>query len=258
MTLDHYIPKCLTRPWHDPAIGRESLRFFDFDTGEFGHRNSGRLFARHNVNAPATEAYLNRYIETPFAIMQDKIVAAAGDMAKVEAAFNELPHTALVGLYYLQVQRIRDATGPRGEHHLDEFAQRGFEWLQQLSAAVYEKDDAMLYAVRTAMYFPETAIFPVPLVDQMPALVLPIDTAFAIVFADKSTNREMLDEAMTSDFMPTFYSIALKARRIIIPPALQNPAPEMLVGLRQKLRELFKLISEAAMLAGMPVWRVDD
>ena len=151
MTLDHYIPRCLTRPWHDTTIGAESLRFFDFETGTFGVGNSGKLFAQRGVNAPATEAYLNKYIETPFATMQDKIVAAGADMAKIQTAFDSLPHTALVGLYWLQVQRIRDAKKPRTEQHIDNFVSKGFEWLDGLSYAVFQKYEPLLFAVRTAL-----------------------------------------------------------------------------------------------------------
>jgi hypothetical protein len=43
--LDHYIPKCLTRPWHDTRIGAHSLQVFDFETQAYTVRNSERFLA---------------------------------------------------------------------------------------------------------------------------------------------------------------------------------------------------------------------
>ncbi len=257
MANDHYIPQCLTRPWHDTTIGKQSLRYFDFETGKFGVKNSETLFARPRINDRATEEFLNRYIETPFSRMQDEVVAAGSDLAKVQVAFNKLPHTALVGLYYLQMQRIQDAKHPRTEHHLDEFAKRGFEWLQQFSAAVYSKDDPVLYVVASALYFPESAVFTLPLVGQMPAFALPITTGIALVFADKSTDRRALDRRMADKMMPAWCSITMRARRVVIPPELPNPPPETLIRVRGKLREMFQTVSEAAIEAGLGVWKVD-
>lgn len=257
MTLDHYIPQCLTRPWHDTAIGAQSLRFFDFESGSFDHRNSGKLFARRGINSAATEAYLSKYIEDPFATVQDKIDAAGADMEKVQAAFDSLPHTALTGLYWLQVQRIMDANRTRTEHHLDEFAKKGFAWLEGLSAVVFEKFEPLLYVVSTVLYFPESAIFMVPLTDQMPAIALPIHTHLALVFADKTTNRSALDKWMANNWMPSALSLGLNARRVVVPPELPNPKPESLRFARERVRELFHLASEAAAIAGMPVWKLN-
>ncbi len=258
MTLDHYIPRCLTRPWHDATHGRESLRVFDFQTGTFAHRNSRKLFARPGINAAATEAYLNQHIETPFSAVQDKIVAAGTDMRRVEAAFGELPHTALTGLYWLQVQRIRDAHDGHTEHHLDEFAGRGIGWLEGLSAVVFEKYEPLLYVVPGGLYFPDSAIFTVPLVDQMPAIALPIHTRFALVFADRTKPRDATDWSMTRRALPTALSLGLQSRRVIVPPEFEEPPPEALVNLRAKVRELFTITSEAAAVAGMPVWRLNE
>jgi hypothetical protein len=135
---DHYIPRCLTRPWHDDSHGREALRYFDFDTGRFHHRNSRKLFAKRGVNTPATERYLAKYIDEPVAIVQDKIVAAGPDLKKIEAEFAKLPHTALTGIYWLQTQRIRDAKRAERKHHLNEFAKKGYAWLEELSAGVFQ------------------------------------------------------------------------------------------------------------------------
>jgi hypothetical protein len=123
---DHYIPRCLTRPWHDDSHGREALRYFDFDTGRFHHRNSRKLFAKRGVNTPATERYLAKYIDEPVAIVQDKIVAAGPDLKKIEAEFATLPHTALTGIYWLRlealsgrcVSEVRRATLHRRERSL--------------------------------------------------------------------------------------------------------------------------------------------
>lgn len=76
------------------------------------------------VNTPAAERDLEKYIETPYAIMEDKIVAAGADLKKIEAAFAELPHTALTGIYWLQFQRNRDARRAERNHHLNDFARR--------------------------------------------------------------------------------------------------------------------------------------
>jgi hypothetical protein len=195
--LDHYIPRCLTRPWHDERIGRSSLRVFDFESRVFTVRNAERFFARRGLNAPATEQYLNRYIETPFAETQDALRAAAPNLERMQAAFDLLPATALVGLYWLQIQRIRDAHRPRTEFHLDEFARRGYQWLEQFSAAVFERYEPLLYGVTSALFFPETAIFMVPMIGQMPAMALPIDTGIALVFADRRVDRQQLDGFMT-------------------------------------------------------------
>jgi hypothetical protein len=234
------------------------VALLDFESRTFAHRNSGKLFARKGINSAATEAYLNKYIETPFAIVQDKIVAAGADLRKVEAAFAELSHTALTGLYWLQVQRLRDAKHSRTEHHLDEFVRKGFTWLEGLSAVVFEKFEPLLYAVRTVLYFPDSAIFLIPLADQMPAIALPIHTGLALVFADKTTNRKALDGWLANDWMPTAFSLGLNAQRVVVPPELPNPKPESLIHARAKVRELFHLTSEAGVVAGMPVWRLDD
>jgi hypothetical protein len=262
VTLDHYIPRCLTRPWHDERIGQYSLRVFDFERRAFAVRNAERFFARRGINAPETESYLSRYIETPFAETQDAIRAAAPNPERMQAAFAQLPVTALVGLFWLQIQRIRDAHHPRTEYHLDEFAQRGYEWLEQFSMAVLERYEPLLYGVTNVLLFPEIAIFLIPIFGQMPIMALPIDTGLALVFADRQGDQQQLDEFMRRPNMATACSIGIseRARRVVLPPELpQLPAVQSLLDKRAVVRELFKTYSDAGFAAGLPtVWRLDE
>ena len=257
MARDHYIPQCLTRPWHDPSLGKESLRFFDFETKTFGHKNSRKLFACRGLNSTATEEYLNRYIETPFANVQDRIAATDLHLERVEAETNKLPHTALVGLYWLQVQRISDANGRDTGQHLDEFARRGIAWLEEFTAAVFAKWDAMIYGVPNPMCFPSTGIFPIPLADQRPAMALPIHPMLALVFIDKDANREILDGWMREDLCATMLSMALTAKRIVLPPGMDLDAQTVL-GTRAKMRQVFELVSEMGHTSGLTSWQLAD
>ncbi len=201
MARDHYIPRCLTRPWHDPSIGTASLRFFDFETKKFGHKNSKRLFAHHGINSPATEAYLGKYIEDPFAIVQDRIAATDLDIDKVGAEIDKLPHTALAGLYWFLVPRIihaRERDTGSTESRIEEFASKGIAWLEEFTAAVFQRCDAIIYSVPNPMCFPSTGIFPIPLASQRPAMALPIHPMIALVFVDKEMFETVSEMGRTS------------------------------------------------------------
>lgn len=260
MPLDHYIPQCLTRPWHDARIGARSLRVFDFETQEFDVRNSERFFARRGVNQAATEQFLSRYIESPFAIGQDAIRAAAPDEARMQAAFSNIPATALVGLYWLQVQRIHDALQPRTEYHLDRLANRGPEWLEQFAAVVFERYEPIAYLVPTSLYFPDTAAFLVPQLGQMPAVALPIDTGLALVFADRRADRRHLDRFMTTpgNAMACSLGFSTRTKRVVLPPELdQQPVPASLLRTRSAVSQLFSLYSETALAMGLSTWQLE-
>lgn len=253
MANDHYIPRCLTRPWHDLSHGREALRYFDFDDGRFHHRNSRKLFAKRGVNTPMTERYLAKYIDEPIAIAQDKIVAAGADFARIEAEFAKVPHTALTGIYWLQTQRIRDATRAERKHHLNEFAKKGYAWLEALSAVMFQDYEPLLCTVGNALFFPDTGMFPIPLPDQQPVLALPIHTGLVLVFADRRTRRDSLRGVLNSGKVMSAYSIGLTPRRIVVPPEMQ-PLASTIISLRRVVREKFEIISDAGRTVGLTTW----
>jgi hypothetical protein len=238
------------------------LRVFNFDDETVEVRNSGKLFARRNLNAPATEKYLSKHIEDPFARMQDAIRAAAPDLDAMRAAFATLPASALVGLYWLQMQRIRDANKPRTADHLDEIAQRGPIWLDGLAAAVFHDYEPLLYGVREALFFPESAFFLVPMIGEMPVFALPIDPGLALVFARRSGDRAQLDRFMDTPGMPMACSLGLSknARRIVLPPELlELPPATSLVRAREGVRALFGLYAEMEAAVGLvPTWAISD
>jgi hypothetical protein len=252
---DHYIPQCLTRPWHDTSIGKESLRYFDFQTGTFEHGNSGKLFARMRLNSKVTEEYLSRYIETPFSIAQDRMIAAGSNMSAVSAAFSELPRTALTGIYWLQVARIYDSRVDPPARQLESLVKR----YEDLSVVFFSKFVALLFPVPSALYFPDTAIFPIP-VDGERGLVygLPVHPELVLVFAEKTVDPDLVKNVLNADSMSTALSIGLVARRIVLPPQVPNPTVSSLIRVRVLNRELFEKIAEMNRLAGLPAWRLKD
>jgi hypothetical protein len=122
MARDHYVPQCLTRPWHDGRHGKESLRYYDFDAREFGYKSSRKLFARHGLNKPETERFLSKHIEDPFAIMQDRVRSCLNDFAAMTAEMEAMPKTALAGIYYFQMPRIHDHRHAGGLSNADALA----------------------------------------------------------------------------------------------------------------------------------------
>jgi hypothetical protein len=179
----------------------------------------------------------------------------------MQQIFSSAPWSALVGLYWLQVQRLLDAHQTRTAHHLDELALAGAGRLEELAVAVAQRYQPYLYIVDTGLYFPETGYFLVPLIGQMPAIAMPFDTGIALVFVDKTVKRTQLDQQMRTPGLPTALSLGLpgNVNRVILPPELaKDPSPEGLAKVRLSIRKLFELYSEAEFATGLEtVWRLN-
>lgn len=254
MGNDHFIPKCLTRPWRDRKRGGR-LRVFDFDSRKIEDHDDDDLFARAGINAPETEAYFNRLIETPFAVAQRQMRAARGDIAAVKKAFDELPRAALVGLYFLQGQRIADALHLEKDVerlHADDIAKKGTSFLEELAQVVFSQFEAVLYGLGSDhhAFFPSTATFPVPL-RRRPVMGLAVDTNYVLVFIPRDGSRHEVDQLMTQPGIATALSIGTnRARKVLVPPRVgvsenDGPGVEMLRAVNLKLLRGYALASQA-------------
>lgn len=264
MGNDHFIPKCLTRPWRDRKRGG-LLRVYDFDTRKIEDHDDDDLFALEGINAPETEAFFNRLIETPFATAQRQIRAARGDIAAVKKAFDALPRAALIGLYFLQGQRIADALhlGKDVERmHADDIAKKGPSFLEELAHVVFSQFEAVLYGLGSEhlAFFPSTATFPVPL-RRRPVMGLAVDTNYVLVFVPRDGSREEVDHLMTQPGIATALSLGThRARKVLVPPRSgvtesDGPGVEMLRELNLKMLRAYALASQAD---GTSPWQLLD
>jgi len=72
--LCHFVSRFLTKDWEEPF---GDLLFFDFATGQFGRKNSRRLFAVPDLNSPEIEKRLGQKIETPISEVKQKLIRRA-------------------------------------------------------------------------------------------------------------------------------------------------------------------------------------
>jgi hypothetical protein len=100
-------------------------------------------------------------------------------------------------------------------------------------------------------------MFPIPLPDQQPVLALPIHTGLILVFADRKTRRDSLQNALKSGKVVSAYSIGLTPRRIVVPPE-RKPLASTIISLRGSVREKFELISASGRISGLTTWGLKD
>jgi hypothetical protein len=121
----------------------------------------------------------------------------------------------------------------------------------------FREHEALLCTVGNALFFPDTGMFPIPLPDQQPVLALPIHTGLIVVFANRKTRRDSLQNALKSGKVMSAYSIGLTPRRIVVPPEMK-PLASTIVSLRGIVREKFELISAMGRTSGLTTWSLKD
>src|SRR5690242_10063953 len=133
VTLDHYIPQCVTRDWE---YGKRRFRAFDFRTGAFDEPYAKPFFAEYGLNGKLVEDMLNRLIENPVGKYLDR----GRQLGRLPEPSSKRVVRALTLLFLLNSQRIDEARDEWShELTLEKLERLGDNYLNALADAAQSR-----------------------------------------------------------------------------------------------------------------------
>ena len=261
MANDHYISRFLTKPWE---VGQRRLHYYDFSQGTFGEASSESLFADEGLHAEATGKLLSRLVESPVSNYRAQVLRSSDGVALVDTRDWRV-YRGLVGLTWLQVQRLLDASAERVTMTLDALLAQGEVVLDEMARLATEHHVLLGVTVpsKERLFFTETAYFPIPFVGAPPILGVPLSPRHFVALAPKSYDEQQLEEWLRTESTITAFSLGVGegARKVVLPPDVlparnQNPGAleQGLRQMRDSARELITALAKASAAGGLPAW----
>jgi hypothetical protein len=247
----HFVSRFLTEPWE---FGQRRLRYYDFDTGQFGTQSSRSLFAAIGLNSPEVETRLNRFIETPIASARQRLLRAFGRDTEEDLEWPLFRALALL----LLLQPFR--AGQRGETHrtLEEWLARPDTEIDELAQSISSRFQLMRVTVAEhwPLFYPSAGCFPllgqelhggcalayaIPLSPRHVAVAVPRDIQWALGPEHWRSNG--------AGFIAN-HSIDILSRKVVVHPtteALQEPALRTAIEeARAAIQQTVALCNESA------------
>jgi len=267
MANDHYVSEFLTSRWE--GRGR-NLHFYDFEKARFDKRSSKNLFAKRDINAPETESFLNKNIESPVSNFLHRAIGDGKAAGVLKPSEDGKLFRALVGLMHLQVQRFDDAHSSRGgfDSTLNERVSSGTVYLDELAAITAEKESVLMVTLPgiEALFFGEMGYFVLPVVGGPPVRAVPLSPRHCFCIGPQGDAiHEQLIRLVNTDGMLSAFSVGVgrSPNRVVIPPQRFETLEEdplalekYILDMRDSATNVFNLIGQASAAVGLPTWTV--
>jgi hypothetical protein len=255
---DHYIPRFLTKPWE---FGQRQLFYYDFVLRGFDQDSSNRVFAREGINTEAVEDFLQRHVEGPASRFVDKL--AHGQRADET---DQTTRRAILLLFFLNTQRIREAYGETGPFSLENMVGKGegfFDGVARWMSTEFKVRHITLPEPQE-LVFTSAGIFAVPFIGE-PALALPLGLRDLLIARRGGFPEEELDEAVHGSLVMKFsFGLGSDVHRVVLTERWREDSQEdaeetgrRLLDIRQDLRSLFDLVGRMSEIACADRWRID-
>src|SRR5258708_5495148 len=223
MPNDHYISRFLTKPWE---IGHRRLHYYDFASAKFGDSSSESLFAAADLHTETTGKHLDRYVESPVSDYRARVLRASTGPALADTNDWRV-YRGLVGLVWLQVQRLLDAKALPVEMNLDQLltqAEAVFDAMPQLATRHHALIGVTVPSTEN-LFFTESVYFPIPLVGAPPILGVPLSPRHFVALAPTDYDKSQLRYWLNTPAAITAFSVGVgeNAHRIVIPPDVLAP-----------------------------------
>lgn len=224
----HFVSRFLTEPWE---FGQRRLRYYDFNTRQFGTQSSRSLFAAPGLNSAEVESRLNRFIETPIASARQSLLRAFGQDTE-----DHLPwplFRALALLLLLQPFRAGQPSGaPRT---LEETLARPDAEIDILAQAMSSRFRLMRVTVaeECPLFYPSAGCF--PLLGQKRdggcalAYAIPLSPTHVVVAVPRDVEWALGPDHWRSNGAGLIanHSVDILSRKVVVHPAtdaLREPA----------------------------------
>ena len=261
MANDHYISRFLTKPWE---IDQRVLRYYDFETHQFGERSSESLFAKDGLHLAETGKLLNQFVETPISQYRASVLTNGPGSSLVPSNEWKL-YRALAALTFLHALREPDSAH-KGTVTLDRMLSPGEAIVDELGRKASEGFDLIGVTTpsREQLLFSERMIFPIPIVGTKPILAFPLTPSHFIGLAEKKFPESELRQWMaTEGALSAFSTGANEPRRVVLTPswaAHSRSDPKSVEGVlvlfQSNAHSLFNLVGQACLLSGLPAFSV--